>query len=64
MKNPAHNLYLTILDEWLNGEGISFKKHNIQKDDIPLMVNFYQRYIKAETANSIVLAIVYEILDL
>jgi len=64
MKNSAHNLYLTILDEWLNGEGIDFKKHNIQKDDIPLMVNFYQRYIKQETSKDIILAIIYELLEL
>ena len=64
MKDPKHNLYLTILDEWLSGKGIDFKKHNIQKTDIPLMVNFYQRYIKPETANNLILCIIYEILDL
>jgi hypothetical protein len=64
MKDSSHNLYLTILDEWLSGEGIDFKKHNIQKDDIPLMVNFYQRYITKETSREIVLAIIYKLLEL
>jgi len=62
MKN-ANELYCTILNEWTRGEGLNFKRHNIQKDDIPLMVNYYQRFIKPEIANDLILCIIYEILE-
>lgn len=64
MKTKNSKIYLTILNEYLNGEGIDFEKHNIQKIEIPSMVSFYLRILKPETANNLVMDILYEILEI
>ena len=57
MKNDNSKLYLTVLQEWLNGEGIDFAKHGLNRNDIFFMVAWYQNYLSQNTLNGITLTI-------
>ena len=63
MKTQNVDLYWNILQEYLKGDGIDFARHGINKKDIPEMVCFYQRYIRKDTADGMILAIIYELIE-
>jgi len=57
------DLYLAILKEWLNGEGMNFAKHGLNKHDIFIMVTWYQNYLEQKTCNAITLSIINELIS-
>ena len=54
MKTENSKLYLQILDEYLNGEGIDFAKHGMNRADIVDMMLFYSRTLKDDVFRLII----------
>lgn len=62
MKTTETTLYLTIISEYLNGQGIDFARHGFSKDGVKDFVSYVFRVMKPEIAQVIVMDVISQIL--
>jgi len=62
MKTQNAKLYLSILDDYLSGNGIDLDNYHLNKEDIDPMLSFYFRILKPEIYAEITRYIITEIL--
>ena len=56
-------LYFSLLDNYLSGNGIDFKANGMNKLDILNFSSFCLAYVRKETADLIILAVIHTLLD-